>query len=574
MKTSSTDARPFAGGLIAAVAVLGTIAATTVLGSSAGAAETAVNPFDDAGGFSVYAIEDANLFNSEVEGALAVGGTLRAVSPGSRFPIVHYVAGTAAYTPPVVDGDATRLLIGAFSTNSGIVDVSGAGAPTGVAKGYAKIVNPVLQFTERGGYVQYRATSISGSESNGPVIEGKNHVWAADGVAKFTAQGDSVAEYVEQGVGANAVTQCLANPSASHTHQVTVTEDGGKAKLALAANKVNIVDYEDLFFWGNYASQIVYDGATRPSATSPVIVRVPAGTTTVRGSVFGNAGEFANYVMWDLSALSGAVTLTDRSGASTRIDGSVYAPNADLTAYFGPLDGQVIARNFTAPQGAGELHAYMFKGAVTCEIGGASESPSASPSATPSASTSASPSASVSPSTSPSASVSPSTSPSASPSTSPSASVSPSTSPSASVSPSTSPSASASPSVSASASPSASASASASPSASPSASVSPSTSPSASASASPTATASAAPTGAPSASPDPSSTVTETNGTGSGPGKAPGTGSGTGSGSGDGEDGEGSLSATGFDDIALGWIACAAVVAGAFLVGAARRRRV
>lgn len=428
MKTSRSDARPIAVALVATLAIAGTIAASTLTGTAAGAAVTAVNPFADAGGFSVYVVEDANLDNTEIEGALAVGGTLRAVTPGSRYPIVHYVAGTAAYTPPVIDGDTTRLLIGGFSLSSGMVDVTGAGAPSGVDGGYAKIVNPVYQFTERGGYVQYRSTAISGSDANGPVIEGKNHVWATDGVAKFQVIGDSVAEYVEQGEGASAVTQCLANLDEASTHHVAVSEDGGKAKLSLVDNKVNIVDYEDLFFWGSYASQIVYDGSVRPSATSPVIVRVPAGTETVKGSVFGESGEFANYVMWDLSAITGAVTLTDRSGSSTRIDGSVYAPNADLTAYFGPLDGQVIARNFTAPAGAGELHAYMFKGAVSCELAGPSTSPSTSPSASTSASPSASSSASVSPSTSPSAS--------------PSASVSPSTSPSASTSVSAAPTAS------------------------------------------------------------------------------------------------------------------------------------
>jgi hypothetical protein len=65
--------------------------------------------------------------------------------------------------------------------------------------------------------------------------------------------------------------------------------------------------------------------------------------------------------MWDLSQHDGAVTL---DGSGTRVDGSVYAPDADLTVDAAPIDGQIIAGNLDLR--GGEAHAYFFAGALPC----------------------------------------------------------------------------------------------------------------------------------------------------------------------------------------------------------------
>ncbi len=98
-----------------------------------------------------------------------------------------------------------------------------------------------------------------------------------------------------------------------------------------------------------------------PSADAPLIVSVPAGTTDLQGSVFGEAGKAASFVMWDLSRLDGPVTL---GAGGARLDGSVYAPTADLTVEASPLDGQVVARDLTLL--GGEAHAYLFAGSIPC----------------------------------------------------------------------------------------------------------------------------------------------------------------------------------------------------------------
>ena len=158
--------------------------------------------------------------------------------------------------------------------------------------------------------------------------------------------------------------------------------------MDLTAGMVNVLDYADLFVSGSsFASQITYADDV-PASDTPVVVRVPAGTTDVRGIEFGTSGQYPKFVMWDLSAVTGPVVLTDKQGGTGRVDGSVYAPYAALTLRVGPLDGQVIADSLIMPAGTGELHAYMFASTLACET---SPAPSASPSASPSTSPSSSP---------------------------------------------------------------------------------------------------------------------------------------------------------------------------------------
>lgn len=379
-------ARPRA--LITGAAVL-TLACGAVVAAAPGATADGdtIHPFADAGGFSVYVREDATLLNSEIEGALAVGGTLQGAVSGSRLPIMHKIAGTSAYDLPLVDGDATRLLVGSVSARSGIIDVAGRDADTGTAWGFAKVVSPdepAWTFAARGDYTQYRL-DVSGSEATGPVVEAKNQEWATGGRDSMLTAGDSVAGYVEGGEGFSATSRCLADLATGEredVHRVGVTEDGGKAVLDLEAGRVNVLDYADLTIATGFASQVVYLDDV-PAADTPVIVRVAPGTTAMHGMEFGTEGQYPRYVMWDLSAVTGAVSITDKSGGVGRIDGSIYAPYAALTASFGPLDGQVIARSLTTTMGSGELHAYMFASPLDCGAAPAPE-PTPEPTAEPS----------------------------------------------------------------------------------------------------------------------------------------------------------------------------------------------
>ncbi|WP_251149806.1 collagen-binding domain-containing protein [Cellulosimicrobium sp. Marseille-Q4280] len=325
------------------------------------AAVEPVNPFDLAGGFSVYARGDAQLDNTETEGAVAVGGELAVRADGGMYGIIHHAAGTADYTIPTVDGDPTRLLVGSYAPTSGTVEITNQGVPAGSGgelEGYLKVVgdDPAFGTYERGSWVRYR-TAVD----DAPAIDATNQDWPAD-AGTVATQGDSVAGYVEQGAtDPDVVRQCLADlvPSGA-AHELTVTEDAGDRVVlsALEPGRPNVVDYAAIAD----AYQVQFADGVLPSVDAPLVVSVPPGTTTVEGKVFGAQGEASRYVLWDLSQLDGAVTL---DGAGTRVDGSVYAPDADLTVNAAPLDGQVVAHDLTLL--GGEAHAYLFAGAIPCE---------------------------------------------------------------------------------------------------------------------------------------------------------------------------------------------------------------
>lgn len=353
----STPRRRPAAALLAVGLLAG---AGLVVPATSAAAADAVNPFDLAGGFSVYAREDARLDNHETEGSVAVGGELAVRAEGGMYPIVHHVAGTADYTIPTVDGDPTRLLVGSYATTSGLTQITNAGVPADSGdelEGYLKVVgdDPAFGTYQRGDWVRYR-TEVD----EAPSIDATNQKWP-DGAATVATERDSVAAYVEAGATEPAeVRQCLADlvPSGA-AHVLTVAEDAGDRVVlsALEPGRPNVVDYAAIA--DAYTVQFA-DGAL-PSADTPLVVSVPAGTTDLRGSVFGAEGAAARYVLWDLSQLDGPVTL---GTGGTRLDGSVYAPTADLTVEAAPLDGQVVARNLTLL--GGEAHAYLFAGSIPC----------------------------------------------------------------------------------------------------------------------------------------------------------------------------------------------------------------
>ncbi|GAA1988693.1 hypothetical protein GCM10009718_27830 [Isoptericola halotolerans] len=340
-------------------APLGLALTLSTLAVPAGAATTQVDPFDLAGGFSVYARGDAQLTNHETEGAIAVGGELTVRADGGTYPVIHQAAGTADYTIPTVDGDPTRLLIGSYAPTSGLAKVENKGVPAGSGpelEGYLKVVgdDPAFDTYQRADWTRYR-TAVD----DAPAIDATNQAWP-DGADTVATENGSVASYVESGPGVDAVRQCLAQLGDSDlAHRLDVAEDVGDRVVlsAIEPGVPNVVDYADIAD----ASLVQFADGTLPSADAPLIISVPAGTTELSGKVFGTEGQVARYVMWDLSQHDGAVTL---DGSGTRVDGSVYAPDADLTLSAAPIDGQIVAGSLDLR--GGEAHAYLFAGSLPC----------------------------------------------------------------------------------------------------------------------------------------------------------------------------------------------------------------
>ena len=138
-----------------------------------------------------------------------------------------------------------------------------------------------------------------------------------------------------------------------------MAEDAGsRVVLApLSADQPNIVDYADIAG----TALIQFSPGPTPGVSNPLVIRVPAGTTDVVGARADPQGAFSPYMLWDLSQLTGDVTVT---AAEARIDGSIYAPEASVTVDAAPLDGQVIGRNVTL-QG-GETHSFLFSSEISC----------------------------------------------------------------------------------------------------------------------------------------------------------------------------------------------------------------
>ncbi len=363
--------------------VIAAVAALALLGSgsvayappAAAAYPESFNPFAIAGGFTVYAREDGSFGNTETEGSIAVGDTMTKPGDG-QYTLVHVVAGTGDYTLPTVDGDPTRLLTGSYSAESGgITAITSAGTSDPALFGDLKLVERDGPFEAFARADWLRLGTDPTRPDQTPLIDATHQRFPDDAAAPSGSAGDAsiytantgptaVADYVEAQREASwsQASQCLADiadPTLPYGNPVAVAENFGDRVVLepLRDDRPNIVDYTDIAG----TALVQFSPGPEPSVANPLVIRVPAGTTDVVGARFDPQGAYSPYVMWDLSALSGPVSVTAAQG---RIDGSIYAPDADITVDAAPLDGQIIGNDVTT-QG-GEIHSFLFAGEIAC----------------------------------------------------------------------------------------------------------------------------------------------------------------------------------------------------------------
>lgn len=337
----------------------------------------AFNPFAMSGGFTIYGREDVTLENHELEGSVAAGEVLRRDGSG-QYAVVHVVAGTGSYTLPTVDSDPTRVLAGSYDpASSGTLAITSAGTSEQDLQGALKLVErdgPFRAF-DRGGWVRL-GTNPSNPDQE-PLVDATHQSYPEDAEPPSGATGGgsiytvsqgatAVADYVEANQQAtwDEAQQCLAavaDPSSAIGEHIGVAEDAGDRVVLepLAGDRPNVVDYADIAG----ASLIQFSDGARPGAQNPLIIRVAAPTTAVTGARIDPQGAYSPFVMWDLSALTGDVTVTAAGGG--RMDGSIYAPEAAVTVTAAPLNGQVIGRDVTVL--GGEVHSFLFSSEVACQ---------------------------------------------------------------------------------------------------------------------------------------------------------------------------------------------------------------
>lgn len=336
-----------------------------------------VNPFAIAGGFTVYARNNALLQNQETEGSIAVGGIATVAPQASQYTIIHVSAGTGNYDLPTVDGDPTRFLVNRYSTAStGILAITSAGTTDPALWGDLKMVQ------RDGGWQAFtradwlRLNQNPSNVDQTPLIDATHQQYPADAAPPAGAVGNgsiytantsdtAVADYVEANRDASweEASSCfddIADPTTGVGYPVGVAEDAGDRVVLeeLSPDQPNVVDYAAIAG----ASLIQFSPGPTPGVSNPLVIRVPEGTTEVIGARADPQGVHSPYMVWDLSQLTGDVLV--RAGQA-RIDGSIYAPDASVTVDAAPLDGQVIGQNVTIK--GGEVHSFLFSGEISCD---------------------------------------------------------------------------------------------------------------------------------------------------------------------------------------------------------------
>jgi choice-of-anchor A domain-containing protein len=336
-----------------------------------------VNPFAIAGGFTIYARENALLQNQETEGSIAVGGMATVAPQATQYTIIHVAAGTGDYDLPTVDGDPTRFLVNRYSTQStGILAITSAGTTDPALWGDLKMVERDDGWRAFARADWLRLNQNPSNVDQTPLIDSTHQRYPADAAPPTGASGNgsiytvntsdtAVADYVEANRDASweEASNCfddIADPTAGVGHHIGLAEDVGDRVVleALSPDQPNVVDYDAIAG----ASLIQFSPGPTPGVSNPLVIRVPEGTTEVIGTRADPQGVHSPYIVWDLSSVTGDVLV--RAGQA-RSDGSVYAPNASVTVDAAPLDGQVIGQNVTIK--GGEVHSFLFSSEISCD---------------------------------------------------------------------------------------------------------------------------------------------------------------------------------------------------------------
>ncbi len=235
----------------------GVLAATTLAGAPASAASAMFNPFEETGGFTVVSLGDARLSNSELEGSIAVLGSL---SSGSQngYAVIHKAAGRPDYTVPVVDGVPVRILAGAF-TGTGAFDVSNRDDSASISPTSAEAV-AVARFgsiasltgSARGGGVGPAAGGdfLRVMNATGGVLDLKAVPFASSDVADLATESPIGTYFASLEAGIARADRCLASLSdadADLVNDVTVTDQGGMVMVeGFSTTRANVLEYADV----------------------------------------------------------------------------------------------------------------------------------------------------------------------------------------------------------------------------------------------------------------------------------------------------------------------------------------
>ncbi|WP_161972291.1 collagen-binding domain-containing protein [Corynebacterium neomassiliense] len=354
-------------------------------GTAAAADNASINPFEVNNGFTIVGRGDVKLGNGELEGSVAAFKSLE--STKSNYPVIHKAAGTGDYSVPKVDGVPVRILADSFVGN-GSFDVSNRGAVDGseAGKAVAKLVKTEgLEAKQRSNFVRLHRTAAGEEEGN---IDLQAATPFVNDLSPYKAAQDTVASYFEaldtKVSQANKCLDSLYLSEASSVNKVTIGEEGGSpAPSGFSTDKPNVIEYGDLANFTQHKMKMAKAGGYKPTAAAPLIIHVPAGTTDLKldfegWDVGGADQELARYIMFDLSDVSGEVSITEVPL------GAMWAPNSSLKFDSNTTtNGQWYSgSSVTAGPSAGEVHHHAFSAKLPCDTADEDAVPSIATSAT------------------------------------------------------------------------------------------------------------------------------------------------------------------------------------------------
>jgi len=352
--------------------VVATLATASVVAGAASSTQAAtINPLSGASGFSVVSFGDAELSNAEIEGSAAIGGDLSTKSP-NPYSIIHKSQGNGDYILPTLNTVPVSLVVGgtfdrANSTNLIRVQPLGSTDPANQA----------------GQIVIGDATNLAVvSESSGVCVRGVSDT-SCNGIV--LAQPD-VAQTPAQAVDPTAfntvispadiadltsVSDQIAAGALESTSTVAVSLTGSSPEftLDLTANKTNVWTIDSSALpTGQWKIKF---GTVKPSATSPLIIRVTAAdgaTINLPSEVIGsydapgstNDNNFARFMLWNIQQAEGDTITVQSDGI---VPGSFLAPHSNFIAAAGTktlIEGQLVAKTVVLRNGSGEFHHYAF----------------------------------------------------------------------------------------------------------------------------------------------------------------------------------------------------------------------
>ncbi|TWS38150.1 hypothetical protein AKJ23_01490 [Corynebacterium glutamicum] len=331
----------------------------------------ASTPIGSADGYTIFVKDDAIFANSEMEGTIAVGGTATFGDPrgfqSPQYPIMHSTgAGNDAYGVPIIDGEGNRVLLNeiAFSGNK-VVQIQNRGS---VRDAGAKLFNhdSPENYTfgpQFGGSGTTYFPEDGGNQS--PQLESQVQAWAdGAGADTFTPEKSAFTDYFPADEGATilAVYTDWATPE---------IQAGGEARIKLDGSKPSQISLSDFggaekFFVENYNEDSFLVVNITSADLSNGILKLPS--IANQGNAAPANGQLS-HVLWDLSGLTGDVTITT---FNEPVRGAIYAPNAHVifpaeSDGGKEFEGQIISNKFTALHGGKEMHTNLFKGRFTTE---------------------------------------------------------------------------------------------------------------------------------------------------------------------------------------------------------------